>query len=83
MKVKIKKRKHKSSKGRLIKGMTKKLPYEILNDPAFTKKLKELMKGNKVRGRVPIDSDLNRVLREILMERGKEYKKLRAVFDHQ
>ena len=40
-------------------------------------------KGNKVRGRVPIDSDLNRVLREILMERGKEYKKLKEVFDHQ
>ena len=150
MKQKIRKVKRKSSKGNLIKGMTKKLPYEILNDPAFTKKLQELMKGyagiyalyksdklyyvgltkdlfgriswhkrdrhagkwnkfiifrikrvgylkdietiihhivktkgNKVRGRVPIDSDLNKVLREILMDRGKEYKKLKAVFDHQ
>lgn len=142
------KRKNKSSKGKLIKGMTKKLPYEILNDPTFTEKLKELMKGyagiyalykddrlyyvgltknlfgrvkwhlkdrhagkwdkfiifrirrvgylkdietlithlvetkgNRARGRVPEDSDLNKVLREILMERGKEYSKLKKVFD--
>ena len=124
--------------------MTKKLPYEILNDPSFTKKLKELMKGysgiyalykgdrlyyigltqnlfgritwhlvdrhkgkwnkfiifrikklnylrdietlilrivdtkgNKTKGNVPKDSDLNKVLREILSERSKEYKKLK------
>jgi hypothetical protein len=142
------KKRHKSAKGKLIKGMTKKLPSEILKDPTFTSKLKELMKGyagiyalyrentlyyvgltkdlfgrinwhlkdrhkgkwdkfiifrikrvnylkdietllthivdtkgNRAKGRVPEDSDLNKVLREILMERGKEYTKLKRVFD--
>ena len=42
---KSKSKKRKPTKGKLIKGMTKKLPYEILSDPSFTKKLRELMKG--------------------------------------
>ena len=138
-----------STKGKLIKGITKKLPSEILNDPAFIKKLKEIMKGyggiyalykkdklyyvglttnlfgrirwhlkdrhagkwnkfiifrikrinylkdietiiqhiaepkgNRVKGKVPSDSNLNKVLRSILMERSKELTKLRKVFDH-
>ncbi len=146
--MKKKHRKHKSSKGKLIKGMTKRLPYENLNDPIFIEKLRELMrgyagiyalykgenlyyvgltrdlfgrirwhlkdrhagkwdkfmifrirkvgylkdietlithlidtKGNRARGRVPEDSDLNAVLRDILIERSKEYKKLKQVFD--
>ena len=140
---KKKRKKRKSTKGRLIKGMTKKLPYEILNDPSFTSKLKELMKGyagvyalyksnnlyyvgltkdlfgrirwhlkdrharkwdkfmifrikrvgylkdietimhhiaepkgNRIKGRVPIDSDLNKVLRDILIERERNIKNL-------
>jgi hypothetical protein len=141
-------KRHKSNKGKLIKGMTKKLPREILSDPNFIKKLKELMRGyggvyalynkdklyyvgltkdlfgriywhqkdrhankwdkfmifrikkidylkdietimhhifrargNRVSGRVPIDSDFSRILRDILIERGKEYKKLRRVLE--
>src|SRR3989344_4889613 len=133
-----------STKGKLIKGITKKLPSEILSDPAFIKKLKEIMKGyggiyalykkdklyyvglttnlfgrirwhlkdrhrgkwnkfiifrirrvnylkdietlllhivdtrgNRARGNLPKDSDLNTVLRQLLRERGREYKKLR------
>lgn len=38
-------RKKKTTKGALIKGMTKKLPSEILNNPVFRKRLKEIMKG--------------------------------------
>ena len=41
----IKKRPYKSSKGALIKGMTKRLPIEILNNEIFQKRLKEIMKG--------------------------------------
>ena len=45
------KRKHKrkkpqsSKKGALIKGMSKRLSSEILDNPIFQKKLKEIMKG--------------------------------------
>ena len=38
-------KKGKSCKGVLIKGMSKKLPSNILADPIFETKLKELMKG--------------------------------------
>ena len=41
----IKNRPYKSSKGALIKGMTKRLPIEILNNEIFQKRLKEIMKG--------------------------------------
>lgn len=40
-----KKRKYKSVKGALIKGMTKNLPSEVLIDPVFKKKLTELLRG--------------------------------------
>ncbi len=140
---KASRKRKKSTKGRLIKGMTKKLPAEILNNPYFTKKARELMKNyagiyalyngdklyyvgltrdlfgrirwhqkdrhskkwnkfiifrikrvgylkdietilhhiydtpeNRVKGRVPEDSDLNRVLRELATKTGKEHKKL-------
>lgn len=136
-------KKHKSSKGKLIKGMSRKLPYEILNDPVFKKELKKIMqhyggiyalykdkklyyvgltkdlfgrinwhlsdrhegkwnkfiifrikkidylkdietlihhiidtKGNRQKGRVPPDSDINKVLHEILMEHKKVINKL-------
>jgi hypothetical protein len=39
------KRKKRTTKGALIKGMTKKLPSEILGNPVFKKRLKEIMKG--------------------------------------
>jgi len=135
-----------SYKGELIKGMSNKLPSEILENPIFKKKLKEIMRsysgiyalykgnnlyyigltknlyarigwhkkdkhagrwdkfiifrikkirylkdietlihhlvdtpGNRVKGKVPKDSDLNRVLREILMEHIKAIKRLRKV----
>ena len=138
----IKKRPYKSSKGALIKGMTKRLPIEILNNEIFQKRLKEIMKGyagiyamyrkdklyyvgltknlfgrlkthrirdrhagkwdefiifrikkvnylkdietllthlvnvkgNRVKGKVPQDGDINRVLSEILSEHKKEIK---------
>ena len=37
--------KHRSSKGALIKGMSRNLPSEILTDQVFKKKLVELMRG--------------------------------------
>ncbi len=40
---KVKKRK--STKGALIKGMSKRLPAEILNDPSFEEGLGKIMKG--------------------------------------
>ncbi|WP_372522108.1 GIY-YIG nuclease family protein [Sulfuricaulis sp.] len=40
-----KRRKTKTTKGALIKGMSRKLPSEILASPIFREKLKELMKG--------------------------------------
>src|SRR5258707_15899338 len=41
------KRKHpqRSKKGALIKGMSKRLPSDILDNPIFQEKLKEIMKG--------------------------------------
>jgi len=124
-----------STKGNLIKGMSKRLPSEILESPLFKQRLREIMKhyagiyalyqgeniyyiglttnllgrikwhlkdqhagkwnsfiifriqrvrllkdietlihhlvkapGNKVKGKVPKDADLNRVLREVLRE---------------
>jgi len=39
------KRKNKSTKGALIKGMSNNLPSEILTDPVFKNKLQEIMKG--------------------------------------
>ncbi len=35
----------KTTKGALIKGMSKRLPSEILDNPVFKKRLKEIMKG--------------------------------------
>lgn len=35
-----------SSKGALIKGMSRGLPSEILQDPLFRKRLKEIMRGH-------------------------------------
>ena len=40
-----KKKKTKSTKGALIKGMSKNLPSDILEDPVFKEKLKEIMRG--------------------------------------
>ena len=37
--------KKKSTKGALIKGMSKNLPSDILTDPIFKKKLRELLRG--------------------------------------
>jgi len=39
------KRKEIITKGSLIKGMSKKLPSDILENPVFRKRLKEIMKG--------------------------------------
>lgn len=41
----VQKKKKRSSKGALIKGMLKNLPSEILTDPVFEKRLKDLMRG--------------------------------------
>jgi hypothetical protein len=135
------KRKKKTTKGALIKGMSKKLPSEILSNPVFKKRLKEIMKGysgiyalyrkdrlyyvglttnlfgrinwhlrdrhagkwdsfaifrikrvrylkdietlithivkvpgNRVKGKVPRDADINHILREILKQHGKAMK---------
>ena len=38
-------RKQKSNKGALIKGMSKALPIELLRDPAFEEGLNEMMRG--------------------------------------
>ena len=38
-------RKTKTTKGALIKGMSKRLPYEILDDPVFKKGLRKIMRG--------------------------------------
>jgi hypothetical protein len=43
--MKKKRKKRKSSKGALIKGMTKLLPSELLTEPAFKNELKRIMKG--------------------------------------
>lgn len=39
------KKTYKSPRGALIKGMSRNLPSEILDDPVFKKKLMELMRG--------------------------------------
>jgi hypothetical protein len=134
----------KSTKGALIKGMSKRLPAEILNDPAFEEGLASIMKGysgiyalyrrnklyyagltkdlqgrinrhqedrhagkwdsfvifriervnylkdvetlllrvaeppgNKSKGNVPRDANLNRVLREIQRERERALRRIR------
>ena len=41
----VAKRRSNSRKGALIKGMSRKLPGDILIDPVFKEKLEELMKG--------------------------------------
>lgn len=42
---KLKRSKKKSTKGALIKGMSKRLPSEILDNPVFKKRLRQIMKG--------------------------------------
>ena len=136
-------RKHKGNKGALIKGMTKRLPSDILENPVFTERLKEIMKGsggiyalyrkdhlyyvglttnlfgrvkwhlkdrhkgkwdsfiifrikkvkylkdietlvtrlvdskgNRAKGKVPRDADINRVLRDILREHKREIRQV-------
>jgi hypothetical protein len=138
--------KKRTTKGALIKGMTKQLPSEILANPIFRKKLQELMKGyagiyalyhhdrpyyvglttnlfgrvnghlkdrhkgqwdhfvifrikkvdylkdietlithlmpwpgNRVKGKVPRDGDINRILQQILTAHSREIKEIRKV----
>ena len=140
------KKKHRSTKGALIKGMSRNLPSGILTDPIFKKKLQELLrgyagiyalykgkklyyvglasnlhgrvrwhlqdkhagnwdhfkifriqkvrylkdietlihhvaetKGNRVKGRLPKDADLNRALWEVLREYERRIKPLKKV----
>ncbi|MBI5815545.1 MAG: GIY-YIG nuclease family protein [Nitrospinae bacterium] len=140
------KRVGKSRKGALIKGMTKKLPFKILENPVFKSKLNEIMqgyagiyalynndalyyvgltnnlrtrinhhlkdrhankwnefvifrikhvkylkdietlllnihhtKGNRVKGKVPLDGDINRILLDIVREHKKEIHSLEKV----
>ena len=135
-----------TTKGALIKGMTKQLPSEILDNPIFRAKLQELMKGyagiyalydddkpyyiglttnlfgrvnhhlkdrhkgqwnhfvifrikkvdylkdietlithlmpwkgNRVKGKVPRDGDINRILRQILTDHSREIREIRKV----
>ncbi|HAL56917.1 MAG TPA: hypothetical protein DCP63_10700 [Bacteroidetes bacterium] len=42
---KIRKRPQRSRKGALIKGMSTRLPSEILDNPIFRERLTEIMKG--------------------------------------
>jgi hypothetical protein len=137
------KRKKRTTKGALIKGMTKKLPSEILGNPVFKKRLKEILKGysgiyalyrkdrlyyvglttnlfgrinwhlkdrhagkwdsfaifrikrvgylkdietlithlvkvpgNRIKGKVPRDADINRILKDILRHHSKEMKEI-------
>lgn len=137
----FKKSKKKTTKGALIKGMSKKLPSEIIENPVFKKRIKEIMKGYsgiyalyrkdklyyvglttdlfrrinwhlkdrhagkwdsfvifrikrvdylrdietlvthlvrvpgaRVKGRVPRDADINRILKEIMREHSQEMK---------
>jgi len=138
---KVKKKKSRSTKGALIKGMSRRLPSEILESDIFAEKLRQMMRryagiyvlykrnrlyyigltkdllgrirwhlkdrhagkwdqftifriqrvrylkdietlihhlietpGNRVRGRVPKDADLNRILREVLITHEKAIK---------
>jgi predicted GIY-YIG superfamily endonuclease len=140
------KKERRTTKGALIKGMTKQLPSEILASPIFRKKLQELMKGyagiyalydrdrpyyvglttnlfgrvnghlkdrhkgqwdhfvifrikkvdylkdietlithlmpwpgNSVKGRVPRDGDINRILQQILADHTREIREIRKV----
>ena len=137
------KRKKRAAKGALIKGMSKRLPSEILDNPAFRKGLREIMKGysgiyalyhkdrlyyvglttnlfsrirwhmrdrharkwdsfvifrikqvhylkdietliinvidspgNRTRGKVPRDADINRILKDILRQHSKKIKEI-------
>ena len=139
-------RRRKTTKGALIKGMTRQLPSEILASPIFRKKLQELMRGyagiyalyhhekpyyvglttnlfgrvnghlrdrhkgqwdhfvifrikkvdylkdietlithlmpwpgNRVKGKVPRDGDINRILRQILTDHTREIREIRKV----
>jgi hypothetical protein len=132
-----------TGKGALIKGMTKRLPHEILDNRLFERRLREIMRGyagiyalyrrsklyyvgltrnlfgrvrwhlkdrhagkwdsfvifrikrvnylkdietlltqvvqtpgNRVKGKVPRDADINRVLKDILREENKEIRKI-------
>ena len=144
-----KRKKHKNStKGRLIKGMTDKMPSSLLKNPIFKEKLKEMMKdyagiyglyrkdkpyyvgltknllrrikrhlkdrhkrkwdsfqifrikkidylkdietlllhivktkGNRVRGHVPKDAQLNYALKEIYKDHKKEMRELESSFN--
>ncbi|HQR19742.1 MAG TPA: GIY-YIG nuclease family protein [Burkholderiaceae bacterium] len=138
--------KKRTTKGALIKGMTKQLPSEILASPIFRRKLQDLMKGyagiyalyhhdkpyyvglttnlfgrvnghlkdrhkgqwdhfvifrikkvdylkdietlithlmpwpgNRVKGKVPRDGDINRILQQILTQHTKEITEIRKV----
>ena len=133
----------KTTKGALIKGMSKKLPSKILDNPVFKKRLREIMKGYsgiyalyrkdrlyyvglttnlfgrinwhlkdrhagkwdnfvifrikrvdylkdietlithlvkipgaRIKGKVPRDADINRILRDILRQHSKEMKEI-------
>lgn len=137
-------KKRQGTKGALIKGMSRRLPSEILESPLFAERLSEIMKryagiyalyrknklyyvgltnnllgrirwhlrdrhagkwdsfiifriqkvrflkdietlihhlvdtpGNRVKGKVPKDADLNRILREVLREHEKAIKGIR------
>lgn len=139
-----KKRKSRSTKGALIKGMSRRLPSDILDSPLFEQRLREIMRryagiyalyrkeklyyvgltknlhgrlkwhlkdrhagkwdsfiifrikkvnylkdietlihhtvdtpGNRVKGKVPKDADLNRILREVLRDHEKAIKGIR------
>jgi len=139
-----KKPQRKSTKGALIKGMSQRLPSEILENPLFEKRLREMMRryagiyalyrgnklyyvgltsnlhgrirhhrkdrharkwdqfiifriqkvaylkdietlvtrlvdapGNRAKGKVPRDADLNRILREVLREHERTIKGIR------
>lgn len=138
-----KKKAKKTTKGALIKGMSKRLPSEILDNPVFKKRLKEIMKGysgiyalyrknrlyyvglttnlfgrinwhlrdrhagkwddfvifrikrvdylkdietlithlidlpgNRIKGKVPRDADISRILREILKQHSREIREI-------
>jgi hypothetical protein len=145
-KKKVNKSTRKTTKGVLIKGMTRQLPSEILASPIFRKKLQELMRGyagiyalyhhdkpyyvglttnlfgrvnghlrdrhrgkwdhfvifrikkvdylkdietlithlmpwpgNRVKGKVPRDGDINRILQQILRAHSREIREIRKV----
>jgi hypothetical protein len=136
-------RKNRSTKGALIKGMSRRLPSEILNNPIFKQRLRELMRryagiyalyrkrklyyvgltrnllgrikwhlrdrharkwdrfiifrikkvrylkdietllhhlvdtpGNRSKGKVPRDADINRILREVLVDQKRAIRNI-------